>query len=167
VQVGLGSEGPRGSRVQRGGGANADGEIDGGLLVTVIDRRWMAVSRRQGAEARLEEVTEDLRRAIDVATSLRAQLPEAGLSRLGGLLELGAVQTGEPEVAAFREGYPCLAALVENGLVRHLIGGPARKCEDRAKWLVIHLERFGRAISTPSWLFRKSGSRSSVRCPAP
>jgi hypothetical protein len=67
----------RESGVRGGGGASADGESDSGLFATVNDLGRVAVRRRRVVEARLGKPMEDLRRAIDVTTSLRAQLPWA------------------------------------------------------------------------------------------
>jgi NAD-specific glutamate dehydrogenase len=89
--------------VHGGGGASADGEIDIGLLATFIDLRRMAVHGRQVMEARLERALEDLRRAVDETTSLRAQLHAAEAQLQEQAVQLEVMRRKESEEAAFRE----------------------------------------------------------------
>jgi hypothetical protein len=66
----------------------------------------------------LERVREDLSSAIDVTTSLGAQLQAAETQLQERALELEVMRRKECEESAFREGQPWLAALVE----RHMKG---------------------------------------------
>jgi hypothetical protein len=73
-------------------------------------------------EARLDKAVEDLRRAVDETTSLRAPLHAAETQLQEQAVHLAVKRGKESEEAAFREAHPWLAALVE----RHM--------RDSGKW---------------------------------
>jgi hypothetical protein len=103
LQAELEREARRETGVHGRGGASADGEIDIGLLATFIDLRRMAVHGRQGMDARLEKAVEDLRRAVDETTSLRARLHAAEAQLQEQAVQLEVMRRKESEEAAFRE----------------------------------------------------------------
>jgi hypothetical protein len=113
LQAELEREVRRETGVHGGGGASADGEMDIGLFATFTQFRRMAVHGRQVMEARLERALEDLRRAVDETTSMRAQLHAADAHFQEQAVQLEVMRRKESVDAAFRETHPWLAALVE------------------------------------------------------
>jgi chromosome segregation ATPase len=136
LQAELEREVRRETGVHGGGGASADGEIDrASWPLSSTSGGWLSLAAgRQVMEAILDKAQEDLRRAVDETTSLRARLHAADAQLQEQALQLEVMLRKESGEAAFCETHPWLAARVE----RHMrFGKVATVSEGRTaqRWM--------------------------------